>query len=795
MRPAQPVSLHQRFTPAPLALAAAIAIVLAAGHAPLARAQSGAVAASATPITINIPEQPLGAALNELARQANLQMTFQAALVAGKQASAVNGQLTFKQALDKLLAGHPLVASIEGSTVVVRLPIQKQMREPSVDGEDGTLSEVVVTGTKREQGIQQATQSVMVFQEPDTVGLSSVGQAFERVPNMAQQSMGFLPTVRGLNGNGIATGGGGAVTGASPRVSTYIDGVARTYGATPDGQGSFWDMAQLEVYRGAQSTQLGQNAISGAIVQTTNDPKFKDEGALQVGARTGGGAYDAAFVVNKVLNDQLAVRFAGEAVDGKNAIDYSGFTGTGLTAADRDELGRMKYGRYRFKALYVPTDSLLLKFTAEREDRKNPYTQDLASNSARRELVGGSYGYFDSVTDVIALNTSYEINRNWNLDVVLSQQKADTSFGPPVVGNPDPAAFLNFNFNSTEIAFEPKLMYKSPNSRTGAVIGAFVKDRDRIDTGKPGSLFALTANDKASSQSIYSDATIELNPHWDLLLAGRYQNDRQKRDFSAFNGMLTYNFDEKNAVFLPKIGTTFHFSPEAAFSLLAYKGYNASGGGVSFVTFTPYTFKKESSTTVELAARTQWLSKTLTANANIFITELNDAQASGIGPGGPRDGIYLNIAKARTEGLEFDLLYQPNRRAQYTAALGLLNTKIVNFGSAANNSKNGKELGLAPRVSANIGASFEVNPRLILGGNITFVGKRFTDFNNLPEDRLDSSMVANVNARYKITNAITAIAYVSNLFDKLAQTSRFTSSNQAYFNSPRTVGVKLKLDF
>lgn len=120
MRPARHAALQQRFTPAPLALAAAMAIALVAGQTPLAHAQ-GSVAAAAAPVAFNIPAQPLGQALNELARQANLQMTFPAALVAGKQAPAVSGQLTVRQALDRLLATSGLVGVADGGSVVIRL--------------------------------------------------------------------------------------------------------------------------------------------------------------------------------------------------------------------------------------------------------------------------------------------------------------------------------------------------------------------------------------------------------------------------------------------------------------------------------------------------------------------------------------------------------------------------------------------------------------------------------------------------------------------------------------------------
>jgi iron complex outermembrane recepter protein len=765
---------------ASVALAAWLAsAVIAAG----ARAQTPAPAAA---ITLDLPAGPLADALAALSRQTRVAIVVDARLVAQRQATAISGSYTAAQALELLLRGSGIevVPRTEGGFVL----------RPARGAQDQQLPEIVVTGTKRAQRRQEATQSVAVLSEQDVIGLQSGFDVFNRIPNIAQQSDGFLPTVRGLDGNGVATGGGGAVSGASPRMANYVDGVARTYGATPDGQGSFWDMAQVEVYRGAQSTQLGQNALAGAIVQSTRDPKFQDEYAVQFGLHNRRATYEAAVMANKALGEQVAVRFAAEISDGKNAIDYSGFTGTGLTDDDRDELGRMKYGRYRFKALYLPSDRTSLKLTLEQERRRNPYTADLASNSKRREVNDGSYGWFDSDNRIVALNANHEIDEAWTFDAVLSQQKARTSFGPPVVGNPDPAAFLDFTFESDETAFEPKLLYKAREGRTSAVVGAFVKERDRNDVGQPGSLFALTADDRASSRSLFADATLQLGPDWDLLAAARYVDDHQKRDFSAFGGALAYGFDERNRVFLPKLGATYHHSADAAFSVVAYKGYNASGGGVSFVTFTPYLYAKETAKTIELVSRTLWLDRRLSANANLFFTQLRDAQASGVGPGGPTDGIYVNIAKARTRGLELELDYRPDARASLNFALGLLDTKIVDFGSAANNDNNGHQLGLSPRITAHLGGSMEVMPRLTLGGSVAMMGKRFTDYENLMEDRLGGHAVTNIHAQYRV-GRITLTGYVNNLFDKLVQFSRFSALNQAYVNEPRTLGVKARLEF
>ncbi|MBQ1765443.1 MAG: TonB-dependent receptor [Aquincola sp.] len=736
-------------------------------------------------LQVDIPAGALADALRSLATQSGLRIDADSGLTEGRRTAGARGALTARQALDNMLASTGLAASVAADGTVA-------LRTSTTQGQE--LDKVVIVGTKRAQGRQQATQSVSVLGEQDTIGMQSAFDVVGRIPNVAQQTDGFLPTVRGLDGNGVANGGNGAVTGANPRMSNYIDGVARTYGATPDGQGSFWDLAQIEVYRGAQSTLLGQNALAGAIVQTTRDPVFKDEYAVQVGAHTERTTLNGAFMVNKMLGDSLAIRFTGEAIDGKNAIDYSGFVGSGVTADDRDEFGRTKYGRYRFKALLAPSDALTLKLTLEQERRRNAYTNDLASNSTRREITSTSYGWFDSDTRVAALNANYEINGEWTFDAVLSQQKASTKFGPPIVGQPDPAAFLDFTFDSTETALEPKFVYKARQGRTSAVFGAFIKERERDDLGKPGSLFALTADDHATSQSLFADATLQISPEWDLLAAGRLIDDRQRRNFSAFGGALTYAFDERNRVFLPKFGATYNLSPDAAFSVVAYKGYNPSGGGVSFVTFTPYQYRKETAQTVELVARTQWLDRRLTANANLFFTRLHDTQVSGIGPGGPNDGINVNLARARTRGLEVDVAYRPDAKAKVGFALGLLDTRIIDFGSAANNSKNGNQLGLAPRVTANINGSMEVLPRLVVGGDLAFASKRYTDYENVAADRLPGYGLANVNVQYRIAN-VTLTGYVNNVFDKLVQFSRFTAFNQAYVNEPRTVGVNVKADF
>lgn len=183
MRPA-------RFTLAPLALAVTLTVALTS-MAPTARAQGSTTAKA--PVTVNIPAQPLGQALNELARQADLQMSFPAALVMGKTAPAVSGQLTVEQAAARLLAGSGLMPEVKGSSVVVRpapqttpdtegaLPAVKvTAKAMATDSSLGYLAKDATAGALGTKSVLDTPFSITVVdsQEIAERGAKSIGQIF-----------------------------------------------------------------------------------------------------------------------------------------------------------------------------------------------------------------------------------------------------------------------------------------------------------------------------------------------------------------------------------------------------------------------------------------------------------------------------------------------------------------------------------------------------------------------------------------------------------------------------------------
>ena len=100
--------MSSRFSTRRLPVAAiAFCAALALAHPALAQTR-------ATPVAFDIPAQPLGTALLALGQQANLEVSFVPATVAGKSAPALRGTMSPLDALDQLLRGSGLALRGDG---------------------------------------------------------------------------------------------------------------------------------------------------------------------------------------------------------------------------------------------------------------------------------------------------------------------------------------------------------------------------------------------------------------------------------------------------------------------------------------------------------------------------------------------------------------------------------------------------------------------------------------------------------------------------------------------------------
>lgn len=242
---------------APLALVAALASAMCGP----ATAQT----AEARIHQISIAGQALGPALNELARQSGLQLLFPPELVAGKTAPAVSGRLTARQALDRLLAGSGLAASMEGGAVMVR-PASAASGMSSTGQASVQLPTVSVVARGLAEPVNAVSSHTLKREDLDRFSVTSPGDLFKDIPGVtvanSRNGASLDINIRGMQGFG--------------RVKILVDGTESS-GSTYKGYAgettqSYVDpelLGEIKVEKGPNSGPYGAGVVGGVVSMST----------------------------------------------------------------------------------------------------------------------------------------------------------------------------------------------------------------------------------------------------------------------------------------------------------------------------------------------------------------------------------------------------------------------------------------------------------------------------------------------------------------------------------------------
>jgi len=306
-----------RFIALPVAAAAIAAIT------PLSAAAQGAAPAA---VSISLSAQPLGQALNELARQAGLQVFYAPGLVAGRSAPALSGRMTAREALDRLLAGSGIAASIEGGSVVLRRRAEA--------GPAATLPEVHVTGeAEREDRWGPATGFVArqsatatktdtpILETPQSVSVVT------RAEMDAQQAQTVRATLRFVPGVAISDDADNRLDSISSRgfaLDQYLDGLKALAGTWSVPKIEPYLLERVEVLKGPASVLYGQASPGGVLnlVSKRAGPDTVRDVQLQYGSHA---SKEASFDIGGAVNDDktLSARVVGLVRDSDSEVDFN----------------------------------------------------------------------------------------------------------------------------------------------------------------------------------------------------------------------------------------------------------------------------------------------------------------------------------------------------------------------------------------------------------------------------------------------------------------------------------------
>lgn len=793
----------------------------------------------------DIPAGPLNTALAAFGRQSGLQLAYDPALAAGKTSSGIRSNSAPDAALSALLQGTGLGFDFTAPGVVT---ITGPAESTAVTADTVTLDPITIYGDRTTTVLGESRASVAVVRaEPDAAPApATVRDAFRQMGNVgAGPAMESGFSIRGINSEGLVPGAADA-----PLASFYIDGVQQTVNAVRRGTRSFFDIDQLEVYRGPQSTLSGRAALAGAMYLRTRDPDFERSGKAMLSAGSDN-ARRAGLAFGDALGETMAYRISGEWSDKDSDINYPSLRGYD----SYDDLTSDEYYTLRGKLLWLPTGSdatrVLFSYSHSYD---SPTYRDIAGpgwagagvpyDARRGDLwVGLSpvgiplHGYMENRNtrvDNFGVEVTHDLADSLTLTAMTGISRSVTErasinrgmpygYNMPDLGLGRPVdTYTEGEFTQRTISQELRLNYDTDGLKWVAGLYAGVSNNDAWREGHlPGTFDPFTPDDPSDDMlyiygqqtrnsvdqtniALFGEADWEFSPGWSVIAGGRLDWFRQKQSGVTDNDYFIFEppgavhpaaYDTRftDLVFLPKLGLEYQIDPDQSISLIYQEGYRPGGAG-AMIDGTIYEYDPEKARTVELAWRGSFLDDRLTVATNIFWQSWRNQQVEV--KVDPINSWIANAVKSESRGAEIDLAWAATDRMNVFASVGLLKTEFKDFNLADYGNFDGRPFPNAPEQSIALGFRWTGDNGLFAAASAKYTGSSRSMIEQGVADpvKLKSHTVVDAEIGYAWDQA-RLTAYATNLFDEEYFTYESGPGASASLGERREVGLRLDYRF
>jgi iron complex outermembrane receptor protein len=370
---------------------------------------------------------------------------------------------------------RPVLALMLASAAMPAYADEAAMESAAADaGVAGESNEIVVTGLKFDRSLQDTPTSVKVFtaEEIDRQNLISVYDLIDRTANVASTFAESGFNIRGISSTNVSG------TGFGDLATVYLDGSPLPREASGGGPLDLWDLDQVEILRGPQSTLQGRNALAGAIILKTTDPSFEWKGKARAMITDADGEYRlAAAVGGPIVPDVLAFRVAGELARGEGLIKNS-VTGGDYAKSNSEVV--------RTKLLFTPfgADGLRIvgSYLYDRHygnDGRGYTFTDLPNSWKRRTVEANRPTYSKTSTDLFTLDVSLPLGDVFTLSSISSYNHLKTFSTYDGDLRREDEAYGDYSTNQKIFSQEVRLTFDTGNLQ--GLIGAYYSKHKNPD--------------------------------------------------------------------------------------------------------------------------------------------------------------------------------------------------------------------------------------------------------------------------------------------------------------------------
>lgn len=719
------------------------------------------------------------------------------------------------------------------------------------------LEEIVVTGQRREERLQEAAVAVNAF-TADTLVNANVtrpGDVLKLAPNVTYVQSNhpgeFYVTIRGNTQTRLG----------ESSVALVIDGVQSL-----DQNGinqELFEIQQIEVLKGPQGALYGRNAIGGALVIRTKEPNFEEfEGKAKVGYGNGD-EMTGQLSFSGPLGETFAVRA------GASYLDRDGYYKNNITG---EHVDRFRDATGFLRGMWKPSDMVTGDFRVSGSKMKgggiNWNAMLAAPLPANVPVFSGDDTSLPYVNNIggFSRNDRFNASMKWDFDLGMAKLISTSSFAKlkDDYGSdsypyfPDAGQFYVFFPGNTPVGLGAQTQNTIRRARIMAqelriqsaddsvlkwMAGAYYakfKIRNTSTTGADtdGVLLGIGPypygsrnqtlgylNDKQDNKAwaLFANVSYDLGPV-ELTASVRYDKEKRDQTDRAFPGVpdaadpkqiptwinqawrsRKASFSQTQPKFSARWKATEDISVYASWGK-GFKtgGFNPFGTGALLRQFNPAStvedlFPKETADTWEVGVKTQWLDRRVSFNASYFNTKSKNAQLLEFFPQATLQAVST-ADKVKMKGFELELQARPIDGLDLFAAYGDLDAKVTAF--AAQPTYVGNKRPSTSPYTLLLGAQFShalpmQDWEFVLRSDFTRQGKTTWDWADTPGAYRSAYNL--VNARLAVRNEQWEVAVWSkNLFDKHYNAEHIVLlpfAGALYRAAPRQYGAEVSYRF
>lgn len=671
------------------------------------------------------------------------------------------------------------------------------------DADEISFEEIIVTANKREQRLIDVPMAIATMQgtELEQRGIDGIQDLSFAVPGLTMREDG--PGSYQIFLRGIANAyGGGALS------SVYQDEIPMVFNGYNVLPTRTLDLARIEVLKGPQGTLYGDGAVGGAIRYITKRPNLDDfEGTLGAevySVSSGSLGTGVTGIVNiPVIEGKLALRIASEF---KNGGGWQDQPGIGVKDGNDETLSNINV-----KLLWKPTDELevlvnYISYNAEYElglGYENPDRTVYVAEDSTTRLIPKIWDY-----EIFALEITYDLGFAQFLSSTtyadMKHQYPFTYFGGPETTYEGILAGYSHRYNPGDQLTQEVRLTSSGDGPFQWTAGGFYRNVETsldIPVGLTyfGGIeypFTYSSSNTSKSISLFADASYELTEDLTIGAGIRYFEDDQTETLDGLQDDPD-SFDSVD----PRIYLSYAVNDDVNIYTSVSKGFRSGGfNGFGLPTFGP-----ESVWSYEFGAKGSFLDGALYVDLAGFYTKYSDMQVRSLillGGGVGLTSLISNIGEGEVKGIEMSFNWRVTDALTLSGSGTLVDAEITEAGSDGIFLV-GDPIDYVAGESFTLSANYDFNWSDDLPGfaRVDYSYRAelpYTERESFPAENVPqlSDPISLVNARLGLQHEnLSFELYATNLFNVNKWIDPYHAWRNANRTKPRTVGIKVGLDF